>query len=146
MAPTALPQPRRATSGLDSARVAMVLAVLEKRVNLRMGAADVYTSTVGGVRLVEPSVDLALALALAGSHTDLALPRGMVAIGEVGLAGDVRVVSGLQRRLLEAQRLGFTTAIVPADADDPVQVEGISTVGVSDLGQALLTAFPELRR
>ncbi len=146
VAPTALPQPRRATSGLDSARVAMVLAVLEKRVNLRMGAADVYTSTVGGVRLVEPSVDLALALALAGSHTDLALPRGMVAIGEVGLAGDVRVVSGLQRRLLEAQRLGFTTAIVPADADDPVQVEGISTVGVSDLGQALLTAFPELRR
>ncbi len=146
VAPTALPQPRRATSGLDAARVAMVLAVLEKRVNLRMGAADVYTSTVGGVRLVEPSVDLALALALAGSHTDMALPPGMVAIGEVGLAGDVRVVSSLPRRLQEARRLGFTTAIVPAGADDAVHEEGLTVVEVTDLGQALRTAFPELRR
>ncbi|TDQ54891.1 DNA repair protein RadA [Actinorugispora endophytica] len=144
VAPTALPQPRRATSGLDSARVAMVMAVLEKRANLRVGASDVYASTVGGVRLVEPSVDLALALALAGSHTDLALPSGMIAIGEVGLAGDVRVVSGIQRRLHEAQRLGFTRAIVPANTEEPV--EGIETVSVEDLGEALRTALPERRR
>lgn len=144
VAPTALPQPRRTTSGLDSARVSMVMAVLEKRANLRVGASDVYASTVGGVRLVEPSVDLALALALAGSHTDLALPRGLVAIGEVGLAGDVRAVSGIQRRLHEAQRLGFTTAVVPTHSEEPV--EGIRAISVDDLGEALRVALPERRR
>ncbi|WP_285760684.1 DNA repair protein RadA [Nocardiopsis ansamitocini] len=144
VAPTALPQPRRATSGLDSARVAMVMAVLEKRANLRVGASDVYASTVGGVRLVEPSVDLALALALAGSHTDLALPRGFVAIGEVGLAGDVRAVSGIQRRLQEAQRLGFTKAVVPKNTEAPV--EGIETIGVEDVGEAMRMALPAKRR
>ncbi|GAA3764626.1 DNA repair protein RadA/Sms [Spinactinospora alkalitolerans] len=144
VAPTALPQPRRATSGLDSARVAMVMAVLERRANLRVGASDVYASTVGGVRLGEPSVDLALALALAGSHTDLPLPRGLVAVGEVGLAGDVRAVSGVQRRLMEAQRLGFTKAIVPRHSEEPV--EGIETIGVDDLGEALRLALPAKRR
>ncbi|MFD0774826.1 DNA repair protein RadA, partial [Streptomonospora algeriensis] len=94
-----LPQPRRANSGLDSARVNMVMAVLERRARVRIANSDVYASTVGGVRLGEPSVDLALALAVAGSVRDEALPRGVVAIGEVGLAGDVRAVTGVQRRL-----------------------------------------------
>ncbi|GAB3211369.1 DNA repair protein RadA/Sms [Marinactinospora thermotolerans DSM 45154] len=144
VAPTALPQPRRATSGLDSARVAMVMAVLERRAGLRIGSSDVYASTVGGVRLGEPSIDLALALALAGSHTDLALPRGFIAIGEVGLAGDVRAVSGVQRRLSEAQRLGFTKAIVPHNSDEPV--DGIEAIGVEDLGEALRLALPAKQR
>ncbi|GAA3766723.1 DNA repair protein RadA [Salinactinospora qingdaonensis] len=143
VAPTAAPQPRRTTSGLDGARVAMVLAVLERRAHVRIGAADVYASTVGGVRLNEPSVDLAAALALASSHSDLALPRGMIAIGEVGLAGDVRAVSGVQRRLTEAQRLGFTHAIVPSNSEEPVS--GIEAVGVDDLGQALQLAMPTRR-
>ncbi|MFC7329278.1 DNA repair protein RadA [Marinactinospora rubrisoli] len=144
VAPTALPQPRRATSGLDHARVAMLMAVLERRAQLKIGASDVYASTVGGVRLQEPSVDLALALALASSHADLALPRGLVALGEVGLAGDVRAVSGVQRRLIEAQRLGFTTALVPEYSEEPV--EGIEAVGVADLGEALRIALPARRR
>lgn len=135
VAPTALPQPRRATSGLDSSRVAMVMAVLERRAGLRIANTDVYAATVGGVRLGEPSVDLALALALASSVTDVALPRGIVAIGEVGLAGDVRAVSGVPRRLAEAARLGFTHAIVPRHSEAPVP--GIQSIGVDDLRGAL---------
>ncbi|WP_106585668.1 DNA repair protein RadA [Murinocardiopsis flavida] len=140
VAPTNAPQPRRTTSGLDSARTAMIMAVLERRAGMQMGNADIYASTVGGVRLSEPSVDLALALALAGSKRDLALPRGLIALGEVGLAGDVRAVNGVERRLAEAQRLGFTRAIVPKHSEEPVP--GIETIGVEDLGQALRAAFP----
>ncbi|KIH97521.1 DNA repair protein RadA [Streptomonospora alba] len=134
-----LPQPRRANSGLDSARVNMVMAVLERRARVRIANSDVYASTVGGVRLGEPSVDLALALAVAGSVRDEALPRGLVAIGEVGLAGDVRAVTGVQRRLVEAQRLGFTRAIVPRNSEEPI--EGLEVVGVDDVGAALRSAF-----
>lgn len=122
----------------------MVMAVLERRARVRIANADVYASTVGGVRLGEPSVDLALALAVAGSVRDEPLPRGLVAIGEVGLAGDVRAVSAVQRRLAEAQRLGFTRAIVPRHSEEPV--EGIETVGVDDVAAALRAAFPARQR
>ncbi|MFC4565962.1 DNA repair protein RadA [Nocardiopsis mangrovi] len=144
VATTNMPQPRRATSGLDTARVNMVMAVLERRARVRIANADVYASTVGGVRLGEPSVDLALALAVAGSVRDDPLPKGLVAIGEVGLAGDVRAVSGVQRRLAEAQRLGFTRAIVPVHSEDPVP--GIEVIGVDDVGGALRAAFPAQQR
>ncbi|HEV2935127.1 MAG TPA: DNA repair protein RadA [Streptosporangiaceae bacterium] len=111
---SALEVPRRATSGLDGSRVGMVLAVLQRRAGLKLGHQDVYAATVGGVRLTEPSVDLAVAVALASSAANLSVPRGVVAIGEVGLAGEVRRVAGLARRLAEAERMGFRRAIVPA--------------------------------
>ncbi len=114
VAPTSTPQPRRVTSGLDSARVAMTLGVLERRAGIRLAQQDCFAATVGGVRLLEPATDLAVALAIASSAADLALPTGVVAIGEVGLAGDVRPVTSLGRRLGEAGRLGFTDAIVPS--------------------------------
>jgi DNA repair protein RadA/Sms len=104
---------RRVTSGLDSARVGMVVAVLQRRAGVTIGKQDVFAATVGGVRLTEPSVDLALALALASATSDLSLPGNMVAIGEVGLAGEIRAVTGIQRRLAEADRMGFRRAIVP---------------------------------
>src|SRR5712691_5622237 len=104
---------RRVTSGLDSARVGMVVAVLQRRAGVTIGKQDVFAATVGGVRLTEPSVDLALALALASAPSDLSLPGNMVAIGEVGLAGEIRGVTGIQRRLAEADRMGFRRAIVP---------------------------------
>jgi DNA repair protein RadA/Sms len=106
--------PRRVTSGLDVSRVGMVLAVLQRHADIRLGKQDVYAATVGGVRLTEPSVDLAVALALASSTANLSVPAGVVAIGEVGLAGEVRRVSGVARRLAEAERMGFRRAIVPA--------------------------------
>lgn len=105
--------PRRAVSGIDSARAAMITAVLEKRAHLRVAPCDIYLSTVGGMRLTDPSSDLAVALAIASAYADLPLPTTAVAIGEVGLAGDLRRVSGMDRRLAEAARLGFTTAVVP---------------------------------
>src|SRR4051812_26324081 len=105
-----LPAPRRATSGLDTSRVAMVLAVLAQRCKISMHEQDVYVSTVGGVRLAETSVDLALGLAVAGSTVEQALSSSLIALGEVGLAGEVRVVPGVQRRLAEAARLGFKHA------------------------------------
>lgn len=105
---------RRVTSGLDSSRLGMVLAVLQRRAGITIGRQDVYAATVGGVRLTEPSVDLAVALSLASAVCELSVPADLVAIGEVGLAGEIRRVAGVQRRLAEAQRLGFRRAIVPA--------------------------------
>lgn len=116
VAPTALPAPRRAVSGLDSARLAMVLAVLDKRGKLPLGNKDIFTATVGGMRLTEPAVDLAVALAVASAATDLPLPHDLVVVGEVGLSGELRRVSGVGRRLSEAARLGYTKALVPPDA------------------------------
>jgi DNA repair protein RadA/Sms len=104
---------RRVVSGLDAARVGMVVAVLQRRAGVTIGKQDVYAATVGGVRLTEPAVDLALALALASATSDLSLPGNLVAIGEVGLAGEIRGVTGIQRRLAEAGRMGFRRAIVP---------------------------------
>jgi DNA repair protein RadA/Sms len=114
VAASAMEVPRRVTSGLDGSRLGMVLAVLQRRAGVSIGRCDVYAATVGGVRLTEPSVDLALALALASAVGNLSVPAGVVAIGEVGLAGEVRRVVGVQRRLAEAERLGFRRAIVPA--------------------------------
>lgn len=110
--------PRRAVSGIDHSRAAMISAVLEKHGRLAVGVNDVYLSTVGGMRLTDPSSDLAVAMALASAYADLPLPTTAVMIGEVGLAGDLRRVGGMERRLGEAARQGFSIALIP-DGDDP---------------------------
>jgi len=125
VAPSSAPQPRRVTSGLDNARVAMMLGVLERRAGVRLATSDCFVATVGGVRLTEPATDLAAALALASSASDLPLPAGLVAFGEVGLAGDIRPIGSLDRRLSEAARLGFTDAITPTRA---LRARGSATV------------------
>ncbi|MGH3614778.1 MAG: DNA repair protein RadA [Pseudonocardia sp.] len=109
--------PRRAVSGLDSARVAMLLAVLERRAGIKLHDAEVYAATVGGMRVVEPAADLALALAITSARRDIALPPDLVVLGEIGLAGEVRRVAGVDRRLAEAARLGFGRALVPHGCD-----------------------------
>jgi DNA repair protein RadA/Sms len=131
-----IPSPRRTTSGLETSRVSMMLAVLEQRGRIhQIGKCDIYSATVGGVKLSEPSADLAVALALASAASDTPLPKNLVAIGEVGLAGEVRRVTGVQRRLAEAARLGFTHALVPPD---PGKVPPEMTVTeVTDVGEAL---------
>lgn len=105
--------PRRAVSGIDHARAALITAVLDKHAGLPIGTNDIYLSTVGGIRLTDPSSDLAVAVALTSAYADLPLPATLVAIGEVGLAGDLRPVAGMDRRLAEAARLGCTTALTP---------------------------------
>lgn len=109
---------RRTVSGIDSARAAMISAVLERHSGLPLARSDLYVATVGGMRLTDPSADLAVAMAIMSSCHQLPLPMDAVAIGEVGLAGDLRRVSGLERRLTEAARLGFNTAVVPAGITD----------------------------
>lgn len=106
-------RPRRAVSGIDQARAAMIIAVLEKHAQLRISVNDTFLSTVGGMRLTDPSTDLAVATALASAYGSLPLPTTAVMIGEVGLAGDLRRVVGMDRRLAEAARQGFTTALIP---------------------------------
>ncbi len=136
VAATPAPTPRRATSGLDGSRVAMVLAVLERRAQLKVSDKEVYASTVGGVRLAEPATDLALALAIASSITDRPLPDRMIVLGEVGLAGEIRRVSGVARRLAEAARQGYTAALVPrGSADAPA---GMRVQEVVDIREALV--------
>jgi DNA repair protein RadA/Sms len=117
---------RRATSGLDGQRLAMVLAVLERHCKAPMSKFDIYAATVGGVRLAEPAADLAVALALMSSSRDVPLPQRTVVVGEIGLAGEVRPVAGVNRRLAEASRLGFTTALVPGGT--PVEAPPRMTV------------------
>ena len=140
IAPSSAPQPRRVTSGLDSSRIAMMLGVLERRAGLKLATSDCFVATVGGVRLVEPATDLAIALAIASSVNDMALPGGLIAIGEVGLSGDVRKVTALTRRLAEAARLGFTDAIIPRGAKGDSISNDIQVHEVTSLNEALAVA------
>ncbi len=116
VATSSTPSPRRAVSGLDSARVSMILAVLEKRCGLKLSDKDVYVATVGGMKVTEPAADLAIAMAVASAFMDRALPDGLVVLGEVGLAGELRRVAGVDRRIAESSRLGFHAAMIPMGA------------------------------
>ncbi len=118
VASSQLPQPRRSCQGLDSGRLALLLAVLERRAGIRIQQLDVYANAVGGVKVVEPGADLAICLALASAVAGVPIPASMVACGEVGLGGEIRQVGRIERRVAEAARLGFSTAVVPRSAPD----------------------------
>jgi len=105
------PQPRRVTNGLDSSRVNMLLAVLERRAGLRLADHDVYVSTVGGVKITEPAADLAIALAVASAIQDKPIAHNLAAYGEISLAGEVRAVTNAKQRAAEATRLGFIRSV-----------------------------------
>lgn len=107
-------QPRRVAQGIEGSRLGVALAVLQQRAGIRLTDCDVYASVAGGLRAAEPGIDLALCLALASARLERALPPGLAAVGEVGLAGEVRAVAGLEARTAELCRLGFTTILVPA--------------------------------
>ena len=105
------PQPRRVTNGVDSSRVAMILAVLERRAGLRLSEVDVYVSTVGGVKIIEPAADLAIAIAIASAINDKPVSHNLAAFGEISLAGEIRPVSNNNQRKNEAERLGFVRSV-----------------------------------
>jgi len=128
---------RRNAQGIDGGRLALLLAVLERRAGLRVGLEDVYASAVGGVRLADPGADLAVALAVASASVDAPVPADLVAMGEVGLGGEVRQVAHAARRLGEAVRLGFHRAIVPVSSPE---VAGIRMERVATVGEALAVA------
>ncbi len=133
--------PRRITSGLDHSRVGMTVAVLEQRASVRIGRCDIYAATVGGVRLTEPSVDLAIALALAGARAGQCLLPDVVAFGEVGLAGEIRNVAGINRRLAEAARMGFRRAVVPVGIDAIPSDLDMAVVQAADIAGAIAAAL-----
>lgn len=134
-------RPRRTTSGVDSSRVAMILAVLEQHANLRFGQRDVFVSSVGGARLSDPSNDLAIALSIVSAATAQPMGRDVVAVGELGLSGDVRRVRDAGTRLAEASRLGFHSAIAPAENSQSVGqsriVEGLRVIDVDNIRRCL---------
>ncbi len=130
--------PRRMADGLDSARVALLLAVLEKRAGLRLFDQDVYINVAGGMTLSEPAADLPLCLAVASSLRDRTLPPDAVVFGEVGLSGEVRAVAQADRRLAECARLGFSTCVLPRENLRGVHApEGMTLRGVDTVGQAV---------
>jgi len=129
--PSSLATPRRSVTGLEGNRVAMILAVLTQRLGVSVATSDVYALAVGGVRATEPAADLGIAFAVVSSVIDVPLPEDLVVIGEVGLTGEVRQVTSVDQRLREAQRLGFTRAIVPFTSPSPppgIAVERAATV------------------
>jgi DNA repair protein RadA/Sms len=143
--PSPLERPRRTTSGLDGSRIAMVLAVLQQHAGIRLHGHDVFASTVGGARVADPASDLAVAVALASATFVSPPPSGVVAMGEIGLAGELRRVRDLPQRIAEAARLGFAMAVVPAEpglsgvrsASTDRSVDGMRVVEAPDVASAL---------
>jgi DNA repair protein RadA/Sms len=147
--PFAVGSARRTANGIDGARLAMILAVLERKSGLSLAGADVFLNVAGGVRVDEPAIDLPVALAVASSLRDRPVPEDVIAFGEVGLAGEVRGVARAQARLSEAAQMGFRRALVPASAaeDFGASAKGangafasLSVMGVRSLSEALALA------
>src|SRR4051794_738867 len=134
-------RPRRTTSGVDSARVAMILAILQQHAGIRLHSHDVFVSSVGGARLTEPSNDLAIALAIVSAYRGRALGRQVVAVGELGLSGDLRRVRDVDVRLAEAGRMGFRSAAVPAERPEQIGrsrvMDGMRVVDVDNIRRAI---------
>lgn len=135
VAPSAAQAPRRISHGLDGGRIAMILAVLQRRAGITLHTKEVYTATVGGLRVSDPATDLAAAIAVASAASNRPVPARVIAVGEVGLSGELRKASGVARRVTEAARLGFDTAVVPADSH--ISVAGIAVIEVACVTEAL---------
>ena len=142
VARSAFGNPRRQTAGMDYNRLALLLAVLEKRAGFSLSSCDAYINVVGGLRLDEPATDLAVILAIASSYKDLPVGSDLAAVGEVGLSGEIRSVSHLNQRLSEIARLGFRRCIIPAHVRDDVQKQnGLETIPVKNIREALRAVF-----
>ncbi|MBO5374033.1 MAG: DNA repair protein RadA [Clostridia bacterium] len=137
--PTSFQQPRRTANGLDYNRVCLIIAILEKRLGLKFSACDIYLNVVGGLRLDEPSVDLAVALALISSIKDIPVPKNVLAMGELGLAGECRTISDLQKRISESYRLGFDVIAIPQKSDKTkLKIpKGVSIIDIRSVYDAL---------
>jgi DNA repair protein RadA/Sms len=132
---TTAPQPRRVAIGCDQRRLALLLGIMTKLSGPQLAASDIFVAVAGGLQIKEPAADLSIGLALISSLRDDPLPSSTVAVGELGLAGEVRRVPGIERRMAEAERLGFTTALVPRGSRVPAG--SVRVVEVSSLHEAL---------
>jgi DNA repair protein RadA/Sms len=143
VSPAGFGSPARKASGIDANRLGLLVAVLGRRAGIGLGSHDVYANLAGGLSVAEPGLDLPVALALASSLRDRPMLPGAVAIGEVGLLGELRAVSGLERRLREAGRLGFTVAVVPSATHGPptAEIPGLRVIEVATLRDAVASAL-----
>jgi DNA repair protein RadA/Sms len=139
--PTAFGLPRRTGNGVDFNRLLLITAVLTRRVGVRLHNQDVIVNVTGGLRVGEPAADLGIALAIASSFRDIPLDPGTAVVGEVGLTGELRPVSQLERRLAEVARLGFKRCIIPANEAIGAHATGITTVPVSTVREAVAVAL-----
>ena len=133
-APSVIGAAKRKTSGVSADRVAMIIAVLERRSGMRLAAEDVFVNIAGGVKVVEPAIDVAIALAIASAHLNRPLPAATLALGELGLGGEIRNVGQLEQRLREAARLGVKHAISPHGLTD---INGMTVTSARRLSQAM---------
>jgi DNA repair protein RadA/Sms len=134
--------PRRTADGFDFNRAALLLAVTEKRAGLKLTLFDAYINVIGGLRLDEPGADLPVVLAIASSYRDTAIANDLVAIGEVGLTGEIRSISHLNQRLQEVARLGFKKCIIPKNtAEEPQIPAGLTVYRVRNLREAIEVAL-----
>ena len=134
--------PRRAADGFDFNRAVLLMAVAEKRAGMKLNVFDAYINVIGGLRLDEPGADLPVILAVASSYRDQVVPDDLVAIGEVGLTGEIRSVSNMNQRLSEVARLGFKKCIIPRNGSEKLEIpEGLTVYRVRNLREAIETAL-----
>jgi DNA repair protein RadA/Sms len=139
---TSFGTPRRTILGLDQNRVALLAAVMEKKLGMHLMGHDIFMNVAGGIKVGEPAVDLGIVAALASSFLDKALPEGTIVLGEVGLTGEVRAISHVENRVAETQKMGFTRCIVPAGSLKRMKVPaGLRAVGVRTISEAVETLF-----
>ena len=130
--------PKRTANGIDYNRLALLIAVLEKRAGMMLGGQDVYLNLVGGIRVNEPSIDLGIIMAVASSFKNIAIPKDMVVIGEVGLTGEVRRINLIDKRLKEAEKLGFKTCVIPeSNKKDLKEKYKLDIIGVGNINEAM---------
>ena len=140
--PTVFGNAQRTASGIDRNRVSLLMAVLEKRANLLLQNQDAYVRAAGGVRLDEPAIDLAVAIAIASSYNDIQTRSTDAFIGEIGLTGEIRRVPNVVERVNEAKKLGFKRVFVPKHvAEQLADIEGIQIIATKTLSEALKTAL-----
>ncbi len=134
---TAYPVPRRMASGIDFNRTALLIAVLEKRANFALYNQDAYVNVVGGFKILETAADLAIVLAIASGFSDFEMPGDLIVVGEIGLSGEIRAVSFVEKRIKEAQKLGFKRIMIPSRNKLTQNIEGIEIIKVSSVSQAI---------
>ncbi|QTA81823.1 DNA repair protein RadA [Desulfonema limicola] len=139
---TSFGNPRRTILGLDQNKVALLVAVMEKKLGLHLMGHDIFMNVAGGVKVLEPAVDMGIVAAIASSFLDRPLPKGCIVMGEIGLTGEVRAISHIETRVSETWKMGFTRCIVPkSNVKRMTEVEGIEIIGVNTVIQAVETLF-----
>ncbi len=140
--PTAFGMPRRTGSGIDFNRLVVLMAVLEKRAGIPLSNQDAYVNIVSGIRIDEPAIDLGVALAIVSSYKNIPLPKDLIAIGEIGLTGEVRTVNSLEKRIKEADKMGFKTCLISEASMKQIKFKGnINVIGVKNIRDAINTTL-----